>query len=936
MNFEKFDYNKILDLDLDSFLNDYDVSTIAKMDIGKLEESKLSDKAYQLVQQQVGSIEKDPELKGNKQAEILIENKNYLDILVKKPKNIFFNTKTHLKLLEKTDPKFYKFIPRVDYRAKYKGNRHQNLHNERIYLMEQALLYATGFRDSHELTRMKIACISEPAELMMKIGYAGNLFINQCDCAMSSDEDRFENLVKKLPAVYLKSILTGYAKENQLNLKTFISNICNCKLGDKLCKHILNFRPSILVLPHSIYYLTDKLIAEALLVVKKIVFVAHVFKDGVTSGVIPGPIADQVEWTNINDQITFNVLDDKIYSHQNVLNFLYDRNYLDFGDYDIKVINSIEYGGCKHISGIITRRNNNNAITFAKYLPIQTAVSMSGIKPINNYVLTNKKSINNIIKNYKKDAVYILNVNAETKNYEEDKILIKMVDSTIKFTPFRSGHAKLVDFFNFFTKDESTLEKPLCDSMVQCIEMVSQTGSAQMDLSLYNNLVAICLQLKTINDDNLKILSARIIQNLGSKITNLAVIPIILDNIVSDTLLLNVSVNSILSSDKVKLFNTITYKKDFTLLDRFYDCLFGKKKVDTKFKEVKSTPFNEKRKQHLLGVDITKTGSNSYNIKDLNGMHTTSYYFTLVNNELLTTNAIVSYGACYGSGISTKSYNVYDLQPDTQHYFIQIMGKPVNAKPVKYKPRNVIKIKDIITIQNPNADFQKVVKDKKNKNKTKLVTPPQFVKVKNVKKYVEEDWTYDTNLAFLNLFVGNKKIDEIDNKGDFNQLNYLPNLILPEKDKKMIDDLQFLNTVYKENYCGILSILPALITLGFRLSLSTGRLCLENCISQISNWLQVHNYPVYDVLKNSLRTDSSFVKPTMKQIVHALNLLNFDALITRVGVDKLSTFEFSCNGSRGAVLLLLYNNHVEWYSGYNTYIPFLAFNSLHVSQSLNL
>jgi hypothetical protein len=310
-----------------------------------------------------------------------------------------------------------KVIPPCHIKQKHFINPHGPLHSGRVWTCKKSLLKLTGASNLYGLTNTRIATISNCAELEALFPY-GNYFINQANSGTFSDKKRIDTMYRNVlnainstlasytetapdqrienrqpgeynkfcPRTKGKAVSGVYYAENPLPTWPYLhinNNICHCYYKDKLCKHIIEFQPEILIFPHVIYYLNPKLIKHifAVLPKVKILVITHIFNPSITEGVYKiklysktnylqteslqlhgydSPIQKELDrktpyyqlianeyeaanWHRMGGKITFQVKDDKTYEHADVFPYLWNQSLIETDKGQTKVLVRIEH-----------------------------------------------------------------------------------------------------------------------------------------------------------------------------------------------------------------------------------------------------------------------------------------------------------------------------------------------------------------------------------------------------------------------------------------------------------------------------------------------------------------------------------------------------------------------------------------------------------------
>jgi hypothetical protein len=493
-------------------------------------------------------------------------------------------------------------IPAIPTKSVDSTNFHSYLHNSRVYLMAHALLKHTSSYSTIDLSNRKIATISNAAGLSHLFPY-GNYFINQAYTDEYSDLERISKTYLECineinnhiiqPPISKTQIIVGdrpalasYPKKTELKNPFLLlnQNICHCIQKDDLCEHILAFEPEILLLPHSLYYMSKQFINNVLARGIVIIYVAHIFNPMATSGSIQShtTTTDEIdvktesaeklpnnyailkritankyeqitvaEWEKKNGFVDFKITDEKFYHHQDILNYLFDMSVVENKKGINRVLFRIKDGDCHHIAGVMKGE-------YIDYVRDQGDAE--------TLILTRDTRIDTAMEITRKGNLSLLEVE------NDQKILLKKIYGKrhlIQFSVGTLGQKLSMKWKKIFNSSQKTevLASDFYDFFVNFqIEFPNQI--VILDNVIYNNLVNYADELDFTNEaevDNFR----KIVKRFFPQITNPTTIRTIAFQVIKEVIFGKIITKDIMQSNFLKLFKTkFTAGNELSLFSR--------------------------------------------------------------------------------------------------------------------------------------------------------------------------------------------------------------------------------------------------------------------------------------------------------------------------------------------------------------------------------
>jgi hypothetical protein len=521
--------------------------------------------------------------------------KQAIDTIIKEPQNnlnfsqVRYITKKNP--LEVPHGDTVESIPAIPIKSIDSNNFHSYLHNSRVYLLTHALLKHTSSYSTIDLSNRRIATISNAAGLSHLFPY-GNYFINQAYTDEYSDLERISKTYLECineinnhmiqPPISKTQIIVGdrpalasYPKKTNVeNPFTLLNkNICHCTQKDDLCEHILEFNPEILLLPHSIYYMSKQFINNVLARGIVIIYVAHIFNPMATSGSIQSHVTttDEIdvqtnnkeefklpnnytvlkkitankheqitvaEWEKKNGCIDFKITDEKFYHHQDVLNYLFDTSVVENKKGINRVMFRIKDGDCHHIAGVMKGE-------YIDYIRDQGDAE--------TLILTRDTRIETAMEITRKGNLSLLEVE------NDQKILLKKIYGKRHLMQFSVGtlgqklSLKWKKLFNS-SQNSEILASDFYDFFINFqIEFPNQI--VILDNQIYNNLVNYADEVDFTNEaevDNFR----KIVKRFFPQVTNPTTIRTIAFQVIKEVIFGKIITRDIMQSNFLRLFKS--------------------------------------------------------------------------------------------------------------------------------------------------------------------------------------------------------------------------------------------------------------------------------------------------------------------------------------------------------------------------------------------
>jgi len=162
--------------------------------------------------------------------------------------------------------------------------------------------------------------------------------------AIYSDKIRFHRPVIEARDIQRKAELEAKMVNN---FDSDMSRICDCKLDDKICTHMET--QDVLNFTHSLYYVKEKLINDALKKNKIITGACHIFESGEYDFDYIVAEDHLARIKRHNNKIEMTIMNDKTYKHPAILNYLWERNEFSFSNCTVQVYCRIQHDKFQHI-----------------------------------------------------------------------------------------------------------------------------------------------------------------------------------------------------------------------------------------------------------------------------------------------------------------------------------------------------------------------------------------------------------------------------------------------------------------------------------------------------------------------------------------------------------------------------------------------------------
>jgi hypothetical protein len=532
-------------------------------------------------------------------------------------------------------------IPPIHTKEVFTTNSHALLHNSREYLAQHALMKEFDARSLLELHNKKIATISSAAGLQYLFPY-GNYFVNQATTGNAGDFKRSRKSIQSLfnsinDAWRLKrtyrSLDVNYedgktiprdipVEPDQRGFNLLMANTCDCYLKDRLCNHILQFKPSVIVMPHSIYYLSKDLLINIFkdLPGVQILVICHLFDPIKDSGSVNTHIhqyedyilsdlksdhqvpVDEIpaktrsfivtkEWKAANwyrekGQIVFRTGDEEEYRHKDVFGYMYSKSNQSSQGSNLRVVQRIQHDNCQHVAMFIEGG-------FSFELEGDTAIS----QPM---VITNRRTMVDGCIAAENGGVSVVD-----PGKGEEVMLIRKVESSFEFIDFRMDSipgsliTKVKAFITASKQGTDIMSSDYYD-FVRSFRLVLPAQVFSIDISLYNTMLQQAKMIFRTKSENGKpaynFTKEKAIQAedmisvlIGTKSTAiLTTVRIIARNLIRDIIVNEVLTESYLQSKFINLYNEgkLRVENDLTFFQRIFNKVIEPKEVDVNLKKV--------------------------------------------------------------------------------------------------------------------------------------------------------------------------------------------------------------------------------------------------------------------------------------------------------------------------------------------------------------
>jgi len=489
-------------------------------------------------------------------------------------------------------PEHFCSIPRskIIVNKHQESNPHGPLHTQRVHLMEYSLKKYFGIKDINELRERKVsmAMISPATGTYLKLFYTHNLHINQAITNDPNDLERFNKLVMNL-------IKLAPTPED---VKEIGKRVCTCYLKDEPCCHIKAMKPSLIMMPHSIYYLSDKLINAILKQGADIIYTAHILKND-SSGKLEtldwndvnkvGLRYDNIkrkkkyfeknkvdynpenqnimkvaEWKCDSNQVEFNVNDDKIYRHKNFLPLLYECKNIATKTTVTKIDKYFVFDNMIHASGTITGYPGYEN-DFCSYTT-EYKESSYIIRPGSQIDKINENMAGNLYVHYDK---------------EKDKpTLMRVYKTKVEFMTFRVGQFSLKDKIKWAVGNCFS-EKEYMD-MTKNYIMSKKAQKIVVGNEAFNGLMESLLNSEKIDNKILSSMWKRCLATFGASVTSWEQVYDIMTQLLYESLKARIAINELENSDIVFAMNNLLKKNNYSWTTRIYDYFFPPTKIEKK------------------------------------------------------------------------------------------------------------------------------------------------------------------------------------------------------------------------------------------------------------------------------------------------------------------------------------------------------------------
>jgi len=495
------------------------------------------------------------------------------------------------------------------------ANPHINMHGPRVYLLNSAILKTLGIKNITEARNYRIASISKPTDTDVQL-FGPNFFINQY---LSEDINDRERIISN----YGKMMRMVHYREEQYNedcIKYVYENCCHCKQEDDLCEHILKFNPEVLLLPHSGYYLNKKFLTNVVRRGIVIIGTAHVCDEYVMGSKIVEQIDEVVtfgkkynkegkydyeyknikqertvaEWERRHGKIFFDVKDDKMYHHDNFLNFLYYQNNFQYQETLYTVSAQVEYEGMKHLSYTIKGTENAKAVLG---LPVNELEKLIIKNSCPDYILGLESNITTAVDKINQNKVFIVE---DKRNTDKVTYMVRNVKNNLEFSLFRTKEPTFVNAIRrwWFKKDRNAVN---FDYDFEAFKLEYQATTIQISNSLYMDLLASAMGIVEKNKKNLESFFRKAIIMLATTTNKILTVYQVLKSIVRDLFIVQLCIVDLMNDPILKNLDQIKAENDFTFKEKVYDFFFGSTKLNDELKKINDKEMEEMYKKMEKG-----------------------------------------------------------------------------------------------------------------------------------------------------------------------------------------------------------------------------------------------------------------------------------------------------------------------------------------------
>jgi hypothetical protein len=429
-------------------------------------------------------------------------------------------------------------------------NQHVDLHEQRIYLLESDLKKEYHVETMSQLkNKLRIAMISAASETVHRL-WGKKLHLNICLSNDMNDENRVAVILNQL-------IRITPLKDMEL----IFTNICSCYQENKYCKHLEKFDPELVLMPHSIYYLSDDFINYVINKESRIIFTAHIFKSGTT-----GEIGNCVKFKCYMNEVNFNVLDDKQYNHKNFMPALLDVKNITTNATVTKLNYWFYQENSMHCVGYIEGRAGQSDFKSSIYK-----------KQVNQYVLGVKHALQTVGED-NAGAIYL-------KEDKDEKFMVKVLTNSVQCIDFRVEH---FSFFNeFFSNESDNLKDDKFTHLAREFYIKYPEMCIEISNEVYNKLFAMAYKVDPQKLD-FKKLQDMFLQTdilIGNNSNNKYMTYVVLKNILYDVLTSFFLIDNLLKSKIIAMLQNFPIKEN--LLDKITTFILGKTELDENLQLVK-------------------------------------------------------------------------------------------------------------------------------------------------------------------------------------------------------------------------------------------------------------------------------------------------------------------------------------------------------------
>jgi hypothetical protein len=489
-----------------------------------------------------------------------------------------------------------------------KQNPHDPLHVQREHLIEYSLKKYFNVKTINEvgMRQPRIAMISPASGTYLKLFYTQDIHICQAITNDPNDIERFERLVIALMRL----------APNPKDVLEIGKRVCTCYQENEVCCHIKEQKPTIVMFPHSIYYVKDELINNILENGADIIYTAHIVKENSSGKACKytynnlyylykgqqhenkkyeyyrkkekekkyNPDAEREDviasWENDNNQVEFDIKDDKLYKHRNFLPILYETSNVSTKTTVTTVDKAFLFENMKHVSGTIRgtpfKKNDFTSYT-TKYKE-----SSYMIQPGSRVDKINEKM---------KGNVYVHNDQKTDKT-----VIMRIFDTKTEFMTFRAGQFSIKEKMKWMVGNIFS-EKEYMDLTRNYI-VEKKANKIVINNEAFNGLMESLLHTEKIDSKILMSMWKRCLATFGSSATSWEQVYDILTVLLYEGLKTRIAINELENSDIVTALNNLLNKKEYSLATKIIDFLFKPTPVEQLNHCIKIEQKEEKDKKY--------------------------------------------------------------------------------------------------------------------------------------------------------------------------------------------------------------------------------------------------------------------------------------------------------------------------------------------------